>query len=212
MMIGYGLVLRAGNADLDIHLPADVFAAVDHGRLAADIEEAVAREHEVFRRDGGCRCQHECGDNAGRAHPNVCCNQGSLPAEMIPFVDRRRVYAKSGGCSLEACPARIAARLRARSRSWGCAGLRPARAIKRAIRSKFRHPGVIGCQLREGDAMVGTILLPSPNMRRCGAGRCPHHREKLAPSKSFVRGKSESRIELSRPPPCNAAPRERKPS
>jgi hypothetical protein len=75
------LGLGRGNADLDIHLPADVFAPVDHRGLAADIEESVARQHEVLGRGRGCEgSRHE---RAGRAYlEDMFADHGRLPAGM----------------------------------------------------------------------------------------------------------------------------------
>jgi hypothetical protein len=81
------LGLGRGNADLDIHLPADVFAPVDHVGLAADIEESVAGEHEVLGRGRGCERSRR--ERAGRAYSSdVFPNHGSLPAGMIFVADR----------------------------------------------------------------------------------------------------------------------------
>jgi hypothetical protein len=61
-----GLLRR--NPDLDIHLAVDVVLAVDGHGLAADIEEAVARERErpVGGLRGGGRERRGC-DNRGGA-------------------------------------------------------------------------------------------------------------------------------------------------
>ena len=50
-----GMRLLGGNSQFDIYLASDVGLAVDGGRLAADVEEAVAGEIERRIIVGGLR-------------------------------------------------------------------------------------------------------------------------------------------------------------
>jgi hypothetical protein len=79
---GIGLSLLRRNADVHVHLARHVGAAIDDGGLAADVEEAFARER-VGRIVGGlsravCNGEHRCRCD--------CDHAGGITGELLQRV------------------------------------------------------------------------------------------------------------------------------